>query len=167
MNPVPENNAMKILCQPVGIVNGKEVCFYTINHPSGASVQFSNYGATWVSALVPDSNGDLADVLLGYPGLDGYLSDSNYMGSTVGRVANRINNAGFTLNGCRYDLDKNDGENTNHGGFLGFNSKMFDTEVTGNSVVFSLMSPDSEGGFPGNITLNVTYSFSEDLRVLI
>jgi len=158
---------MNISAKPFGNVKGKEVFLYTISHPSGASVQFSNYGATWISALIPDSNGELADVLLGYPGLDGYLSDSNYMGSTVGRVANRIINAGFTLNGCRYDLDKNDGENTNHGGFSGFNSKVFDAEVTGNSVVFSLMSPDGEGGFPGNITLNVTYSFSEDLRVII
>lgn len=158
---------MSILCQPFGRVKGKEVFLFTISHPSGACIQLSNYGATWVSAIVPDSKGTLADVLLGYPDLEGYLSDTNYMGSTVGRFANRISNAGFSLNGCRYSLDKNDGENTNHGGFNGFNSQVFDGEVSGNTVVFSLKSPDGEGGFPGNISLKVTFSFSEDLRVHI
>jgi len=158
---------MNISSQPFGCVKGKEVFLYTISHQSGASIQLSNYGATWVSALIPDSNGVLADVLLGYTGLDGYLSDSNYMGSTVGRFANRIKNAGFTLNGCKYDLDKNDGENTNHGGFSGFNTQVYDADVTGNSVVFSLNSPDGEGGFPGNVSLKVSYSFSGDLKVLI
>ena len=167
MNPLPENNSLIISCQPFGCVKGKEVFLYTISHQSGASIQLTNYGATWISALIPDKNGDLSDVLLGYNDLKGYLCDTNYMGSTVGRFANRINNARFTLHDQIYELDKNDGENTNHGGFSGFNSRVFDAEVSGNSVVFSLVSPDGDGGFPGNITLKVKYSFTNDLKVLI
>lgn len=158
---------MKISQQSFGFVEEKEVWLFTISHDSGARIQITNYGATWVSAVVPDKNGNLGDVILGYDNLDGYLSDTNYMGSTVGRFANRINRARFILNGQPCFLDKNDGENTNHGGYYGFNSQMFDFEITEDTVVFSLRSPDGEGGFPGNVHIRVCYSFSADLRVLI
>jgi len=158
---------MNISCQPFGIVKGKEVFIYKISHPSGAYIQLTNYGATWVSSLIPDKNGVFSDVLLGYNNPEGYLSDSNYMGSTVGRYANRIKNACFTLNGITYHLDGNDGVNSNHGGFSGFNTQVFEPEVTGNAVVFTLKSPDGESGFPGTVNLKVSYSFSSDLRVLI
>lgn len=159
---------MKIEKKHFGYTNsGIEVHLFRLVHESGAYIELTNYGATWVSAVVPDKNGNLSDVILGYDNLSGYLSDTAYMGSTVGRFANRIGNARFTLNGRTYKLDSNDGNNSNHGGFSGFNQKVFDYQIEDNKVVFSLFSPDGDGGFPGNLKLNVSYSFSEDLTVTI
>ena len=158
---------MKITQELFGLIAGKEVYIFTISHSSGASIQVSNYGATWISAVVPDRVGVMSDVLLGYKELEGYLSDTNYMGSTVGRFANRINKARFTLHDQLYMLDKNDGENTNHGGYRGIHKQVFDVSLTGNAVVFSLKSPDGEAGFPGNVSMQVSYTFTEDLQVAI
>ena len=158
---------MNISKQFFGLVDEKEVWLFSISHDSGASIQITNYGATWVSAVMPDKNGDLGDVILGYDNLNGYLSDTNYMGSIVGRFANRIKNASFNLNNHTYFLDKNDGENTNHGGYSGFHSQVFESEITENAVVFLLKSPDGEGGYPGNVDIRICYSFSDDLKVRI
>lgn len=147
--------------------SGEEVFLFRIVYESGAYIELTNFGATWVSTVIPDKSGQLSDVVLGYDTLAGYLSDTAYMGSTVGRFANRIGNARFALNDKKYELDCNDGKNSNHGGFSGFNKKVFDYTLTDDSVIFSLFSPDGEGGFPGNIKLDVTYSFSEDLIVSI
>jgi len=158
---------MEITQELSGLIAGKEVYIFTISLSCGASIQVSNYGATWISAVIPGREGDLGDVLLGYKELEGYLADTNYMGSTVGRFANRIHNARFTLNDQLYMLDNNDGENTNHGGYSGIHKQVFDASHTEDAIVFSLNSPDGEGGFPGNIALKVSYSFSEDLQVAI
>ncbi|MDP4240229.1 MAG: aldose epimerase family protein [Bacteroidota bacterium] len=158
---------MKIEQQTFGFIQEKEVCLFTLSHDSGATIKLSNYGATWVSAMFPDKHGEFADVVLGYNNLEGYLTDTNYIGSTVGRFANRINQARFTLGKQLYYLDKNDGENTNHGGFSGVNSQVFDYELTDDGVVFLLESPEGNGGFPGNVNLKVCYSFSDDFKVII
>lgn len=158
---------MNISQTTIGSIEGKEVYLFTISHPLGAQIQLLNYGATWTSALIPDKSGKLADVLLGYNDLNGYLSDTNYMGNTIGRFANRISRASFTINGQTYFLDQNEGDNTNHGGFLGMNNQVFESEVAGDKVVFSLKSPDGQGGFPGNVLMKVSYSFSDDLMVNI
>jgi len=159
---------MKIEKKQFGFTgSGIEVLLFRIVHESGAYIELTNFGATWVSAVVPDNAGNLSDVLLGYDNLAGYIADTAYMGSTVGRFANRIGNARFTLNGKTCKLDCNDGKNANHGGYTGFHKKIFDSRLEDNQVIFSLFSPDGEGGFPGNLKLNVTYSFSEDLTVTI
>lgn len=146
---------------------GIEIQLFRIVHESGAYIELTNFGATWVSAVIPDRKGHFSDVILGYDNLAGYISDTAYLGNTVGRFANRIGNARFVLDGKTYELDKNDGNNTNHGGFSGFNKKIFDYRIKDNEVVFSLFSPDGEGGFPGNVNMKVSYSFSEDLMVTI
>lgn len=147
--------------------SGKEIFLFRMVHDSGAYIELTNFGATWVSAVIPDKSGHLSDVVLGYDNLEGYLYDEAYIGATVGRFANRIGNARFSLNGVKYNLDGNDGKNTNHGGFFGFNKKVFDYLITDKSLIFSVFSPDGEGGFPGNIKLEVVYSFSENLVVSI
>ncbi len=159
---------MKIEKKHFGYTNsGVEVHLFRLVHKSGAYIELTNYGATWVSAVLPDREGNLSDVILGYDSLTGYLADTAYMGSAVGRFANRIGNARFILNDKTYELDQNDGKNCNHGGFSGFNIKVFDYLIEDNEVVFSLFSPDGEGGLPGNLRLKVTYSFSDDLTVTI
>lgn len=144
------------------LVDGKEIFIFRITLESGVYFELTNFGATWISAVVPDKYGNLSDVVLGYNDMSGYIADTAYMGATVGRFANRISNACFELNGKVYTLDCNDGKNTNHGGFSGFNKKAFDYQIEDNKVVFSLFSPDGEGGFPGNLSVKVNYVFSEN-----
>lgn len=142
--------------------SGAEVFLFKISHESGAFVELTNFGATLVSIVVPDKNENFSNVLLRYENIEGYQKDTSYIGSTVGRFANRIGKANFSLNGVRYNLDKNDGQNTNHGGFSGFNSKIFNYEIQEDRIIFSYFSEDSEGGFPGNLKFFVTYLFLEN-----
>jgi len=159
---------MKIENRHIGNTDsGKEVFLFKIACESGAYIELTNLGASWVSAVTPDRDGQLSDVLLGYDNLEGYQLDEAYIGATVGRFANRIANASFSLNGIKYNLEKNDGKNTNHGGFSGFDKKIFDYKITDKAVIFSLYSPDGEGGYPGNVKLEVAYSFSENLVATI
>lgn len=140
---------------------GDEVKLFRITAENGAYTEFTNWGASWVSAVVPDRNGCLYDVLLGFSTLEGYLADNAYMGATIGRFANRIKGAAFHLGNELFKLDQNDGENNNHGGYSGFSHKLWDTKIFDSSVKFSLFSYDGEGGFPGNLWVEVIYSFDE------
>ncbi|WP_379994101.1 aldose epimerase family protein [Dysgonomonas termitidis] len=145
------------------IINqGKEVKLFRITNSSGAYVEVMNYGATIVSVVVPGKDGLLGNVVLKYDDITDYFTDEFYIGCTVGRYANRISKARFPLNGKTYHVDKNDGMNSNHGGFNGLNKKVFDCNIMGDKVEFISESSDGEGGFPGNLRLSVIYAFSED-----
>lgn len=144
-----------------------DIYIFRVSFDSGAYFEVTNYGATWVSAVVPDKNGVLEDVLLGFDNLEAYLCDTAYIGSTIGRFANRIANASFSISGKTYRLENNDGENSNHSGSSGFHRQVFDYEIVENGVMFSLNSLDGEGGFPGNLSVKIRYVFSDDLRVSI
>jgi len=133
----------------------------------GSYVEVCNYGATLVSMNVPDRYEKLENIILHYLRIEDYFSDKFYMGSTVGRFANRIAGAQFQLNDTTYLLDKNDGNNSNHGGFSGFHSRIFDYKEEDGQIIFSYLSRDGEGGFPGNLRLIVTYSFSDDNELSI
>jgi aldose 1-epimerase len=145
-----------------GTIDGKEVVLFRMENDRGAYVEISNYGATLVSAVAPDRDGKMGNVILSYHSLEGYQRDKCYIGSTVGRFANRIGGAAFKLDGVWYSLDKNDGENTNHGGFSGFNSRVFDFSFVDDKLHLMLFSPHGEGGFPGNLKLHVVYSWNND-----
>lgn len=138
-----------------------------LTNNSGAYVEALSYGATLVSVVVPDRYGCLENVALSYPSVQDYLTDDCYLGSTVGRFANRISGARFTLNGQTFFLDKNDGENSNHGGFAGFSKKMFTCRESAGSIIFAAHSADGEGGFPGNVSVEVAYSFNNSNELLI
>jgi len=140
---------------------------FRIQNKSGAYIEVSNYGATLVSVVTPDKSGELENIILSYNNPEDYYSDKYYLGSTIGRFANRISNARFELDGKMFFLDENDGKNSNHGGFNGFNSKVFGYQINDHSIEFSYFSKDGEGGFPGNLQIYVTYSFSEDNVVTI
>lgn len=148
-------------------MSGKKIILLKLQNSNGAYVEVCNYGATLVSVVVPDRQGKLDNIVLRYNQIEDYLSDKFYLGSTVGRFANRIANARFELTGKTYFLDKNDGSNTNHGGFTGFNSRIFDYQTNDNKLIFTYRSADEEGGFPGNLFLSVCYSFSDDNKLLI
>ena len=142
--------------------SGEAVSLYTITKPSGASAALLDYGATWQKMLVPNRSGELVDVVLGYDTIEGYLENKMYLGATVGRVANRIKNARFSLNGTEYKLAANDGDACLHGGIAGFDKKIWQAQIDDDSVIFTLTSPDRDEGFPGELSVVVVYSLGDD-----
>lgn len=147
------------------VPSGEQIQLVTITNGSGASVALSNYGARVVSIKVPDATGDIADVVLGYSSLDGYLKGVEWFGCTVGRYANRIGGAHFTLNGKTFRLQPNEGENQLHSADVGFSHRPWELLQNADSndgVVFKIVSPDGEGGYPGRVEVTVEYTWSED-----
>lgn len=150
------------------INNGQEVYLYTITNKSGASVSLHTIGAGIQAIKVPDKNGLLGDVVLGFDDPEPYLDgDTGFQGLVVGRVANRITGAKFSIDGVEYHTPVNQGEWTLHGGGRISHSIWDVKETTDNSITFEIFSPDMEDGFPGNFTFTVKYTFTEDnvLRV--
>lgn len=127
-------------------------------------VRLMNLGAHILSVFAKDRDGAFADVVLGLRDLEDYRRDDDRIGAVVGRVANRIGNARFSLNGTDYCLAANDGENHLHGGIEGFDKKLFSAEMLKgtDAVRFSCDSPDGEEGYPGNLHLDVTYTLLGD-----
>ena len=145
--------------------DGRTVMAYTISNKTGASCTFLNYGGYIQSVIVPDRNGKLTDVTLAYDSVPPYEENPNYFGAFIGRNANRIADGSFTLGGKKYQLPKNDGGFNNlHSGPDGFEKRIFDVtcEEDGNEVHMELMSPDGDEGFPGNMKVCLTYTFSDD-----
>lgn len=151
--------------------DGREVYLYSLKNISGAQVNIINYGAIATHIFVPDKKGKLADVALGYDSIEGYVNDKVFLGAIVGRYGNRIANGKFKLDGKEYSLAKNNGENHLHGGPKGFFKVLWDAEQliskSVESLKLSYVSPDGEEGYPGTVTLNVTYTLTEenDLKI--
>jgi len=161
---------MKINKATFGILsNGKKVFLYTLK-AGDLTLSLSSFGATWTSLLVPARKGEATDVLLGYSGLGGYLDNEPYLGVTVGRFANRIGGAAFTLGGKKYPLEKNDGNNNLHSGRRGFDKKLWKSEAYEESggvyVRFELESPDGDCGFPGKLKAEVVYGITKSNEVV-
>jgi len=150
-----------------GEQEGKEIHLFKMENSSGAYVELTNYGGTLVSVVVPDRNGALGNVVFGYPVLKGYLEDNAYIGSTVGRFANRIANARFAIDGRVYQLEDNDNGHCNHSAGSGFHARVFEARTDGDQLIFTLYSEDGAGGFPGNLTLNLRYRWTENNSLLI
>lgn len=124
--------------------------------------QILTYGGAVRSLIVPDRDGNPVDVALGFDTLEDYRAQDKYLGALVGRYANRIGGAKFTLNGVEYPLYANDGPNSLHGGQAGFDKKVWAVEaLTDSSVTLSLVSPDGEEGYPGTLSVQVTYTLSD------
>ena len=161
---------MKINKETFGLLsNGKKVFLYTLK-AGDLKLCLSSFGATWTSLFVPARTGGDADVLLGYSGLDGYLANQPFLGVTVGRFANRIGGGAFSLDGTKYQLEKNDGGNTLHAGRRGFDKALWKSEAYEESggvyVRFELESPDGDGGFPGNLKATVIYGVNKSNEVV-
>ena len=138
--------------------DGTEVKLYTICC-GGITAEITNYGATLVRLLVPDKEGQVADVVLGYDDLSGYVGGHSYFGATVGRNANRIKNACFVLDNKTWTLPANMGPHSLHSGVDGYHKRLWQVEqVTDRSVTFLLHSPHGDQGFPGNAEIRVTYT---------
>ncbi len=163
--PRAGGTAMNIAVEPFGTTaDGKPVSRYTLTNGKGMRVRIITYGAIIQSIEVPDRTGKLADVTLGFDTLEGYLGRHPYFGSIVGRYANRIGGAKFTLDGKTYSLAKNNGGNHLHGGLKGFDKVIWDAEeIRGDDwvgVKLHYLSPDMEEGYPGNLSVTVTYKLN-------
>ncbi|MBP8855441.1 MAG: galactose mutarotase [Oscillospiraceae bacterium] len=139
--------------------SGEEVYRYTLENTLGTKAEILEYGCTLTSLFVKDKQGSARDIVLGYDTLADYEAGDVYLGAFVGRYANRIANACFTLQGEEYHLVPNDGKNHLHGAF---SRKVFQGRITGDSLVLTAVSTDGEDGFPGNMHLTVTYTLTED-----
>lgn len=147
--------------------NGEEVTCYTLENKNGMKAEFIDYGAIIVSLFVPDKDGRLDDVVLGYDDVAAYEANGCFFGALIGRHGNRIGGASFELNGVTYELEKNDGENNLHGGTPGYHKVMYQVETSDDSVTFSRTSPHMEQGYPGNLDLSVTYTLTDDNELKI
>ncbi|WP_298651095.1 aldose epimerase family protein [uncultured Proteiniphilum sp.] len=145
-------------------VDGRQTGLYTLTNRKGSELTVTNYGAKIVSLMVPDKNGTMVDVVLGHNTIDEYLtSEEPYFGAICGRTANRIANGHFTLEGKEYQLAVNNGPNSLHGGIKGFNAVVWEVKnLTGQSIELFYLSADGEEGFPGNLSVTVTYILTDD-----
>ncbi len=144
--------------------DGREVGLYTLTNASGMVVKLTNYGAIIVAVEVPDRDGRIDDVVLGYETFEPYIKRGGFSAAVIGRYANRIGGAGFTLDGTTYELAKNNGPNHIHGGRKNFSKVLWDAEIVRNDagvgVRMEYLSPDGEEGYPGNLKCSVTYTLT-------
>lgn len=153
----------KITKKPFGILSdGSRVSLYELKNSSGAYVEIIDFGGAIRSIVVPDKDGNLADVALGYDSPAGYEKQNKYIGALIGRHGNRIEDASFKIGRNKFVLAKNDGRNSLHGGIKGFDKVMWDACEDGESLVLKYHSKDGEEGFPGNLYVTVRYSFNDD-----
>jgi aldose 1-epimerase len=145
--------------------DGKEIELYVLTNKNGLEAVITNFGGTLVSLKVPDRESKLADIVLGYDSLDGYLNDKSFFGATVGRYGNRIAHGKFILDGATYALARNNGENHLHGGVTGFNKVVWRAKEVpseeGPSLQLNYLSKDGEEGYPGNLSVQVTYTLTD------
>jgi aldose 1-epimerase len=146
--------------------DGKEVSLYTLTNANGLKATITTYGGIMTSLYVPDRDGKLGDILLGYNDLEGNINDKSYLGALIGRYGNRIAKGKFTLDGVEYTLATNDGPNHLHGGVKGFNKVVWDGQALegadGPALKLTYVSADGEEGYPGKLTCTVIYTLTNN-----
>lgn len=154
--------------QSAGLHNGYKLWVLTLTNSLGTEVRLTNYSGAIMSIKTADKNNNLADVVLGYDDIEGYINGGSSQGALIGRYANRIGGAAFTLNGEKYLLTANDGKNSLHGGGVGYNKRVwellcaeYDKNSGENHVVFGYTSPDGEENYPGTVAITVDYCLNE------
>jgi aldose 1-epimerase len=169
--PMPAPAVPGVTSRPFGETPQKEpVKLYTLTNKNGMSVSIMNFGATIVNLVVPDRDGKLADVVLGFDRFTPYLHQTAYFGATIGRYANRIAKGTFELDRVTCHLPINNGPNSLHGGLRGFDKQVWKEEAVDSDVPavrFSLLSPDGDQGYPGNLFVTVTFTLNDDNELRI
>lgn len=146
-------------------VDGKKTDLYVLTNANGLEMCVTNFGGKVVSLMVPDKNGELADIVLGEDSIDIYVNRPNdlYYGAAIGRYGNRIGKATFTLDSVQYKLAENNNGNTLHGGLKGFNHVVWDAKQIDNQTLeLTYVSPDMEEGYPGTLTTKMTYKLTDN-----
>jgi aldose 1-epimerase len=164
--------APAITSTPFGTTaDGRTVELFTLTNAHGIQIKVTNYGGIITSLKTPDRAGRLDDIVLGYDSLTGYLRNSPYFGTIVGRYGNRIARGLFTLDGTTYHLAVNNGPNSLHGGLRGFDKVVWTAHPfhnqEGTGVALDYASPDMEEGFPGTLRAHVTYTLTDDDRLIV
>jgi aldose 1-epimerase len=168
MNADREKIKPSAMKESFGIADGLPIYLFSLENKNGLVVKITNYGAIITQILVPDRNGKLGDIVLGYDSLSGYIANNPYFGCIAGRYANRIAKGKFTLDGKEYTLAVNNGNNHLHGGIKGFDkvawvgSEFADSSKAG--VTMNYFSKDGEEGYPGNLHVVVTYTLDNENR---
>lgn len=151
--------------------DGRDVTLFQVSSPSGMVMEVTNYGGIITRLTAPDRDGEYVDVVLGYDELDAYLAETPYFGAIIGRYGNRIANGQFELDGETYTLAQNNGENHLHGGIQGFDKVLWEAQPfsmgSEYGVVLNYESPDGEEGYPGNLSVRVTYMLTADNRLIV
>lgn len=147
---------------------GHEATLYTFTNRAGMSISVTDFGATLVNVLVPDRDGEIIDVVLGYDDVKGYEEGTLFFGASVGRSANRIAGASFEINGKQYQLEKNNNGNNLHSGLDFYNKRMWEVRSKNyESITFSLHSMDGDQGYPGALDMEVKYTLTDNNEVKI
>ncbi|MFB3829556.1 MAG: aldose epimerase family protein [Bryobacteraceae bacterium] len=160
--------ANKVTKQPFGKTTaGEDVDLYTLANRNGMQAAITTYGGIVVSLKVPDRAGKAEDVVLGFDDLQGYLKRHPYFGALIGRYGNRIGQGKFTLNGVEYTLARNNGENALHGGLKGFDKAVWQARAEDNRLALSHVSKDGDEGYPGTLSVTVTYTLTDNNELRI
>lgn len=158
-----ESTSNLITVQDWGSANGQTVKKFTLTNSASQEVDIITYGATITGIRIPDNNGKIDDVVLGFDNIAGYLSSENpYFGATVGRVANRIAKGRFRVDGIEYQVSRNIGENSLHGGTKGWSYKVWNATIEKDSVVMTLFSEDGDEGYPGAVIASAAFRLSQN-----
>ena len=153
-----------------GETDGKKVSLYTLTNKNGVQVKITNYGGIMTSWSVPDKEGKMGNILLGFDSLNGYLNKPPYFGALIGRYGNRIAKGKFKIDTTTYTLATNNGQNHLHGGNKGFDKVVWDATIANDSVpelTLHYVSKDGEEGYPGNLDVTVVYTLTDDDEVVI
>lgn len=170
--PAKSESAVSVAQAPFGYMpDGAPVSLYTLTNAKGMVVKLTNFGGIITQVNVPDKNGAMADVVLGYNDLTPYFTKSPFFGALIGRYGNRIAKGKFTLDGRSYQLATNNKENALHGGVMGFYNKLWTAESFSTSssagVKLHLLSEDGDQGYPGNLDVTVTYELTNDNEIQV
>jgi aldose 1-epimerase len=169
--PLSVKKKSSIKQQPFGALDGKNVSLYTLANENGLEMSVMTYGAIITQLFVPDRNGKLSDVVLGFEDLEGYRAKSPYFGATCGRLGNRIFEGKFTLDGRAYSVATNDAPHHLHGGNKGWDKVVWDAEALeterGPSIRFTYVSKNGEEGYPGTVTAHSVYTLTNDDELVI
>ena len=150
------------------IINGDSVSLYTLKNNSSMEICVTNYGARIVSVMVPDKDGKIEDVVLGYDNIKDYVGTDNNFGATIGRYANRINKGQITIDSVKLQLPCNNFGHCLHGGIMGWDKKVFNVDsVDNSSIVMSIVSPDGDENFPGTVKAYVKFTLKDDNSIVI
>jgi aldose 1-epimerase len=152
-------------------ISGKPIYLYTLKNTNGVVIKITNYGGTITSIIAPDKNGMMGDIVLGFDSLQPYVDGCPYFGSIIGRYGNRINKGKFSLDGKEYELTINNGKNHLHGGKIGFDKVVWESEIIDKDSIdilkLTYYSKDGEEGYPGNLSATVYYSLNNYNELVI
>ena len=148
-------------------LNGVKVHNFTLENKNGMKISVLNFGGIITSLKVPNKNGEIYDIVLGYDDLESYEKQTTYFGAIVGRCCNRIDGSKFTIDKTEYLLNSNENGNQLHGGIMGFDKKIWDAKIDGDNLYLTYLSKDGEEGYPGNLKTTVIYTMTEENELFI